>query len=63
MGLQYPITIMGVAVFVWYLFTDSAPDWLPNTMPYAFVLLVLIFNVQKLRTPRYLGTPYRRGDH
>ncbi len=54
---------IGLIVFVWYLLSDSAPDWLPNTMPYAFVLLVLIFNVQKLRTPKFDGIPYRRGDH
>lgn len=54
---------IGITVFVWYLFTDAAPAWLPDAMPYALVLLVLIFNVQKLRVPRADGIPYRRGEH
>ncbi len=53
--------ILAVVILVWFFLMDDTPDWLPNTMPYALVLLVLIFNVQKLRTPRYLGVPYRRG--
>ena len=48
---------------IWYFTTDAAPDWLPNTMPYALVLLVLIFNVQKLRVPEADGVIFRRGDH
>jgi len=54
---------IAIAVLIWYLTTDAAPDWLPNTMPYALVLLVLIFNVQKLRVPQAVGAPFRRGDH
>ncbi len=54
--------IVGGAALAWYLLTDAAPDWLPNTMPYALVLLVLIFASQNLRTPRALGGPYRRGE-
>ncbi|MEM1333319.1 MAG: hypothetical protein AAGG08_07660, partial [Actinomycetota bacterium] len=41
--------------------TDSAPDWLPNTMPYATVLLVLVFLSQNLRMPVAVGQPYRKG--
>ena len=55
--------VLGVATFIWYFTTDAAPDWLPNTMPYALVLLVLIFNVQKLRVPEADGVIFRRGDH
>lgn len=55
--------VLGVVVFIWYFTTDAAPDWLPNTMPYALVLLVLIFNVQKLRVPEADGVIFRRGDH
>ncbi len=55
------VTVGGVAL-AWYLLTDAAPDWLPNTMPYALVLLVLVFASQNLRTPRMLGAPYRRGE-
>ena len=54
---------IGVAVFIWYFTTDAAPDWLPNTMPYALVLLVLVFNIQKLQVPKAVGIPFRRGDH
>ncbi|NOX28969.1 MAG: ABC transporter permease [Actinobacteria bacterium] len=54
---------IAIAVLIWYLTTEAAPDWLPNTMPYALVLLVLIFNVQKLRVPQAVGAPFRRGDH
>lgn len=54
--------IVGAAALAWYLLTDAAPDWLPNTMPYALVLLVLIFASQNLKTPRAVGLPYRRGE-
>ncbi|MCP3934309.1 MAG: ABC transporter permease [Actinomycetia bacterium] len=54
---------IGLVVFVWYLFTDAAPAWLPDSMPYAIVLLVLIFNFQKLRMPKADGQHYRRGEH
>jgi simple sugar transport system permease protein len=54
--------VIGGAALAWYLLTDAAPDWLPNTMPYALVLLVLVFASQNLRTPRMLGAPYRRGE-
>jgi general nucleoside transport system permease protein len=54
---------LGVGSLVWYLLTDSAAAWLPNTMPYALVLLVLIFAAQHLRPPKAAGQPYRRGDH
>jgi ABC-type uncharacterized transport system permease subunit len=37
--------------------------WLPNTMPYVLVLLVLIFASQRLRPPKAAGKPFRRGDH
>ena len=54
--------VLAVTILVWFFLMDDTPDWLPNTMPYALVLLVLIFNVQKLRTPKFVGIPYRRGD-
>ncbi len=47
---------------VWYLLTDAAPDWLPNTLPFATVLIVLLFAIQRLRMPAADGMPYRRGD-
>lgn len=54
--------IVGVIALLWYLLSDTAPDWLPNTMPYALVLLVLIFASQNLQMPRALGAIYRRGE-
>lgn len=53
--------ILATAVFVWWLATDAAPEWLPNTMPYAAVLLVLIFMSQRLRMPAADGEIYRKG--
>ena len=55
--------VLGVISLVWYLLTDAAASWLPNTMPYVLVLLVLVFAAQRLRPPKALGIPFRRGDH
>lgn len=54
---------LGAGALVWYLATERAAAWLPNTMPYVFVLLVLIFAAQRLRPPKAAGKPFRRGDH
>jgi len=54
--------LMAVGLFVWFIFSSTAPDWLPNTMPYALVLVVLVFASQSLRPPRMLGIPYRKGE-
>jgi len=62
-GLTLLALLLGVASLIWYLLTDSAAAWLPNTMPYVLVLLVLIFAAQHLRPPRAAGVPYRRGGH
>lgn len=59
------ILAFGLALgsLTWYLATDRAAAWLPNTMPYVLVLLVLIFAAQRLRPPKAAGKPFRRGDH
>ena len=54
---------LSVGMLLWYLFSDTAPDWLPNTMPYAIVLLTLVFASQRLRPPAADGLPYRKGEH
>ena len=54
---------LGTISLVWYLLTERAAAWLPNTMPYIVVLLVLVFAAQRLRPPKAAGVPYRRGDH
>ncbi len=53
--------VLGSGILVWYLLSDTAPDWLPNTMPYAIVLIVLVFASQQLRMPAADGQIYRRG--
>jgi len=53
--------VLAAGTAFWYFSTDSVPTWLPNNMPYVFVLLVLIFNSQRLRMPKAVGEPYRRG--
>ncbi|MFZ8998220.1 MAG: hypothetical protein ACO3D0_07590, partial [Ilumatobacteraceae bacterium] len=55
--------VLGLGSLVWYLLTERAAAWLPNTMPYVLVLLVLLFAAQRLRPPKAAGRPYRRGDH
>ena len=47
---------------VWYLLTTTAPDWLPNALPFVTVLLVLVFAGQRLRAPAADGRPYQKGE-
>lgn len=54
--------ILGTIILVWYLLTERAAEWVPNTMPYALVLIVLIFASQNLKMPAAVGQPFRRGD-
>jgi general nucleoside transport system permease protein len=54
---------LGMGSLIWYLTTERAAAWLPNTMPYVVVLLVLVFAAQRLRPPKAAGKPFRRGDH
>lgn len=56
-------TSLSVGMLVWYLLSDTAPNWLPNTMPYAIVLLTLVFASQRLRPPAADGMRYRKGEH
>ncbi len=53
---------LAIGALVWYLATETAASWLPNTMPYALVLIVLVFASQRLRPPRTAGLPYRKGE-
>jgi general nucleoside transport system permease protein len=52
---------MAAAFLVWYLLTETAPTWLPNTLPFATVLIVLVFAAQRLRVPAADGKPYYPG--
>ncbi|MFK8023287.1 MAG: ABC transporter permease [Ilumatobacter sp.] len=53
--------VLAVGAFIWWLAADTAPVWLPNAMPYATVLLVLVFMSQRLRMPAANGQIYRKG--
>jgi simple sugar transport system permease protein len=55
-------TVLASITFLWYLLTDRAADWVPNTMPYALVLVVLVFASQSLKAPAAAGQAYRRGE-
>ncbi len=52
---------VAVGSLLFFLFTNTAPSWLPGTMPYVLVLLVLVFASQRLRMPAAVGLPYRKG--
>jgi len=53
--------VLAAGMFVWWSLSSTAPNWLPNTMPYATVLLVLVFMSQRLRMPAADGQIYRKG--
>ena len=53
--------LLAIGTLVWWFESTTAPNWLPNTMPYATVLLVLVFMSQRLRMPAADGQIYRRG--
>ena len=52
---------MAAGFLVWYLLTEIAPSWLPNALPFATVLIVLVFAAQRLRMPAADGKAYYRG--
>jgi general nucleoside transport system permease protein len=54
--------VLAVGTLAWWARTEIAPDWLPNAMPYATVLLVLLFMSQRLRMPAADGQIYRKGS-
>jgi simple sugar transport system permease protein len=47
---------------MWYLLTETAPEWLPNALPFLTVLIVLVFASQRLRMPVADGRIYVRGE-
>jgi ABC-type uncharacterized transport system permease subunit len=55
--------VLAIGMIIWYAMSSKAPDWLPNTMPYVIVLLVLVFASQRLRPPAADGMVYRKGEH
>lgn len=54
--------VMAAGFLIWYLLTETAPDWLPNALPFATVLIVLVFAAQRLRMPAADGRPYEKGQ-
>ena len=53
--------LLAAGAFGWYLVSVTVPDWWSNILPYVLVLLVLVFFSQRLRMPKALGMPYRKG--
>lgn len=53
--------VLAAGALLWWSQSTTAPNWLPNTMPYATVLLVLLFMSQRLRMPAADGQVYRKG--
>ncbi|WKX70810.1 ABC transporter permease [Streptomyces sp. XD-27] len=54
----------GVAavLVVWYAFTDTVPNELVSATPYLVTLLVMALAAQRLRMPKAIGRPYRKGQ-
>ncbi|MSO96226.1 MAG: ABC transporter permease [Thermoleophilia bacterium] len=55
--------VLAVVAAAWYLLSETVPDWWVNILPFAIVLLVLVFFAQRLRMPAADGQRYRRGEH
>ena len=55
-------SVLAGLAFVWYLASNTVPDWWSNILPYVLVLLVLVFFSQRLRMPKADGQPYRKGE-
>jgi len=54
--------VLAAGMTLWYVTASTVPDWFPDILPFALVLLVLLFNSQRLRMPKADGLPYRRGS-
>lgn len=53
---------IAVLLLIWYLGTDTLPKELVEASPYITTLLVLALFAQRLRAPKTVGTPYRKGE-
>jgi general nucleoside transport system permease protein len=53
---------LAVALLLWFLNTDTMPLELVSASPYITTLVVLALFAQRLRVPRAIGKPYRRGE-
>ncbi|MGP4002176.1 ABC transporter permease [Streptomyces sp. 8N706] len=54
--------VIAVLLFVWYAFTDTVPVEVVDATPYVATLLVLSVSAQRLRVPKAIGRPYRKGQ-
>ncbi|WP_424189601.1 ABC transporter permease [Actinokineospora sp. G85] len=53
---------LGVLFGFWYFSSDAVPAELVGAAPYVVTLLVLGLASQRLRPPKLIGEPYRRGQ-
>ncbi|MET7638111.1 ABC transporter permease [Streptomyces sp. NPDC005438] len=61
--LQAGISLVSAVVLLtWYLSSDSVPLEIVEMSPYLATLLVLSLASQRLRAPKTIGKPYRRGQ-
>ncbi len=56
------IAVLGGVMWLWYETTDTLPLELVTASPYLTTLLVLTLFAQRLRVPKAVGRPYRRGQ-
>ncbi|WSA47657.1 ABC transporter permease [Streptomyces sp. NBC_01803] len=56
------VAATAVALWAWYVTTDTLPLELVTASPYLTTLLVLTLFAQRLRMPKADGRPYRRGQ-
>jgi general nucleoside transport system permease protein len=56
------VAVVGAALLVWYIGTDSVPRDFTSMTPYVTTLLVLALGAQRLRMPAADGRPYRKGS-
>jgi ABC-type uncharacterized transport system permease subunit len=54
--------LLGAAVLVWFLLTDSVPSQFVAFTPHVITLLVMAFASQHLRMPAADGKRYRKGE-
>jgi len=54
--------VVAVLLVLWYAFTDTVPREFVDATPYVATLLVLALAAQRLRVPKAIGDPYRKGQ-
>ncbi|RCG20576.1 ABC transporter permease [Streptomyces diacarni] len=54
--------VIAVLLVLWYALTDTVALEFVEMTPYVTTLLVLSLAAQRLRAPRAVGKPYRRGE-